>query len=611
MLGCSVALYSFLPLRHINRLPFDVHRVYIPTIPELGNALVSKNILIRNTSSKVKNFRPVIYGSNMTHSAQKCDYVHADWIDSGLQSTGEVQQVRAKSDTIKGSNNLCCSDYVEGSRFAKIGDGYSGSCIHDFHAFHPFGAVVKFQGIGRKANVYASAFLIHHVTSLFMQLPRLPANYTPSQSSYNDQPPIGPFEGCVPLWRVGTGFGLICLAAGLFIVAVRRENGWLALLCGLLVLVGSFIWLTGHYWGDCYQQTEYRQTFQHDGENVSQKLVGFSVKWNYASVKAMIPHEKHTEMDVHWHTRVTVACITTVAVMEAANEALPHLPNLANMLPAWEWVHLIPLLLLIVAGVSWLWGRSRPRSGLQAHPQPTIETPSKLVIHSATYRGIQDNNQVYEVTEFLRAIISGNGLVFDIENHNFVIGGRNFVPKDPLPFKAKRLLVKYSYAGQLRNIERYEHDRLVLPEDSQIARLEADVQRLRSENKQFARTASVNISLMSENAEFSETADCPLKVRFHLRNDSVGPIDVQYQDYRPELITIKKGVTEIFQVRLAGSWLPEPDGLARIAVYPGQQLRGWIAADEGKFTKDQVDQHRGKIGTLILRVNEQDIEIKL
>jgi hypothetical protein len=106
----------------------------------------------------------------------------------------------------------------------------------------------------------------------FSGFPRLPTNYAARQSSYDNEPPFGPFEGCVPLWRVGVGFGLICLAAVLFVVAVRRNHGWLALFCVLLFAVGSLIWLTGHYWCDCHQQTEYRQPFTHSG-NVSQKYV--------------------------------------------------------------------------------------------------------------------------------------------------------------------------------------------------------------------------------------------------------------------------------------------------------------------------------------------------
>lgn len=110
--------------------------------------------------------------------------------------------------------------------------------------------------------------------------------------------------------------------------------------------------------------------------------------------------------------------------------------------------------------------------------------PSKLVIHSADYRAIENGGQVYEVSDFLRAIISGDSLVFDIENHNFVIGDQNFVPKDPLPFKPKRLQVTYSYGGQPASpIVRYEHSRLVLPEDTEIRRLKSDIEQIKQEHE--------------------------------------------------------------------------------------------------------------------------------
>ncbi len=91
--------------------------------------------------------------------------------------------------------------------------------------------------------------------------PRLPANEAAGYGSDDNQPPVGSFEGCVPLWRGGVCLGVICLAAGLSVWAVRRDNGWLVLFCWLLFLAGSFIWLTGHYWGDRQQQAEYRQPF--------------------------------------------------------------------------------------------------------------------------------------------------------------------------------------------------------------------------------------------------------------------------------------------------------------------------------------------------------------
>ena len=53
------------------------------------------------------------------------------------------------------------------------------------------------------------------------------------------------------------------------------DNGWLAQFCIVPFLVGSLIWLTGHYPCTAEPQREYRQTFQHDGENVAQKQIDF------------------------------------------------------------------------------------------------------------------------------------------------------------------------------------------------------------------------------------------------------------------------------------------------------------------------------------------------
>jgi hypothetical protein len=107
--------------------------------------------------------------------------------------------------------------------------------------------------------------------------------------------------------------------------------------------------------------------------------------------------------------------------------------------------------------------------------------PSKLVIHWANYRAIENNGDVYEVGDFLQQIISGDSLVVDIENHNFVVGDKNFVPHDPLPFKMKRLQVNYSYRGQPAiTVTRQEHGRLVLPEDSAIPWLKSEIDRLKA-----------------------------------------------------------------------------------------------------------------------------------
>lgn len=239
----------------------------------------------------------------------------------------------------------------------------------------------------------------------------------------------------------------------------------------------------------------------------------------------------------------------------------------------------------------------------------TPKKSSKLVIHWANYRAVDGSGEVCEVGEFLRQIISGDSLVFDVENHNFVIGDKNFVPNDPSPFKEKRLQVNYSYGGQqATTTERREHGRLLLPEDSKIKWLASEVDRLKA-----AQLLPVVPKITTLSYRFVDEAveGYPLKVRIHLRNDSTVTVDLQVHEYRPELVTVKRFPTEVLQLRLRDSWYPKEHGAGRIALYPGQQFEAWIAPDEAKFTKAQVETYRGRIGTLVLLVNGQHVEIKL
>jgi len=69
----------------------------------------------------------------------------------------------------------------------------------------------------------------------------------------------------------------------------------------------------------------------------------------------------------------------------------------------------------------------------------------------------------------MRQIVTGDSLVLDIENHNFVNGDKNFVPYDPKVGVLKVLRITYCYDdGPALSIVRQEHSRLVLPEDSEI-----------------------------------------------------------------------------------------------------------------------------------------------
>ncbi|HUN85708.1 MAG TPA: hypothetical protein VMU48_15105 [Terracidiphilus sp.] len=96
---------------------------------------------------------------------------------------------------------------------------------------------------------------------------------------------------------------------------------------------------------------------------------------------------------------------------------------------------------------------------------------SKLTIHEADYRAIEGGGEAFSVGDCLAHLVAGDGLIFQIENHNFAVNGKNYVPNDPKASKEKRLRVVYSFMdGPKVTIERPEHTLLVLPEDEFLKR---------------------------------------------------------------------------------------------------------------------------------------------
>jgi hypothetical protein len=119
-------------------------------------------------------------------------------------------------------------------------------------------------------------------------------------------------------------------------------------------------------------------------------------------------------------------------------------------------------------------------------------------------------------------MISGNSMVLDIENHNFVVSNKNFVPHDPRPFKPKRLQVSYSYDNNEPplTIERQEHSRLVLPQDSEMERLTREIKELVDKD---ATNITSRIRHASQRIEFhfSPGSDPYLDITTELWNGSV------------------------------------------------------------------------------------------
>ena len=113
-------------------------------------------------------------------------------------------------------------------------------------------------------------------------LPRLPSEENERKEGSYNQPPIrrvafspsdDPFQGCIPPSRFLSGGGLMGLAGCMFIWAVRRNNGWLAILSCVTFGAGSLLWLTHHAPCEEANHYEHRQLSQHNSVIVRQKLL--------------------------------------------------------------------------------------------------------------------------------------------------------------------------------------------------------------------------------------------------------------------------------------------------------------------------------------------------
>ena len=164
-----------------------------------------------------------------------------------------------------------------------------------------------------------------------------------------------------------------------------------------------------------------------------------------------------------WVTGAVLTAIALAQFLWPTDPAHPMGPRFLSFLAGLApWFRLLLTVLVpVFTGIlGYLFAR-RQSSGKVASAE------SDLRIVSADYKAVNGEGGAYDVTDCLRQMISGDGLVLEIENHNFHIGNRNCVPKDPKPGTSKRLRVIYSYKGGAPiTVERPEGTRLVLPEDS-------------------------------------------------------------------------------------------------------------------------------------------------
>jgi hypothetical protein len=102
----------------------------------------------------------------------------------------------------------------------------------------------------------------------------------------------------------------------------------------------------------------------------------------------------------------------------------------------------------------------------------------------------------------------------------------------------------------------------------------------------------------------------PLKCYVQLRNDSAVCADVRILEYKSSTVTLKRFVVDALQLKFR-TWFPTDHGLERLAVLPGQLFQAWIGVDDGKFNANQVNELRGRIGTLVFQVNGKRVNVDL
>jgi formylmethanofuran dehydrogenase subunit A len=61
----------------------------------------------------------------------------------------------------------------------------------------------------------------------------------------------------------------------------------------------------------------------------------------------------------------------------------------------------------------------------------------------------------------------------------------------------------------------------------------------------------------------------------------------------------------VLQVLMGQQWLPVQDGVAEVAVLPGQMFKGWVPVEQTLYTAAQVRCHINNLGTLSLKVNDE------
>lgn len=129
-------------------------------------------------------------------------------------------------------------------------------------------------------------------------------------------------------------------------------------------------------------------------------------------------------------------------------------------------------------------------------------------------------------------------------------------------------------------------------------------------NQSNSQRLSLNVQKLDTKVSFDEGAVYKLKVTKFMRNASGYCINVRLLKFVPDKIRVSAFPRDALQVKHARrGWEPEPSD-EEVHVRHGDHFRAWITPESG-LSKQDVERSEGRIGTLVLLVNDQELPIQL
>lgn len=136
-----------------------------------------------------------------------------------------------------------------------------------------------------------------------------------------------------------------------------------------------------------------------------------------------------------WSTIVTAVCLIIVGILTAWRQAATDMPANIRIPRLERWWNYVPLALLVIAGLSWFWGK-RSRGSLQPRTaqSPTPPPSSNLFPTLSSLLG-QKSNVTFDAKEHFR-LAYFSPLTAEVEK-NIRVVARNYDPNDIESFYAR------------------------------------------------------------------------------------------------------------------------------------------------------------------------------